>query len=152
LETLLQYGLDPALQQTLSAAGVTTVEKLGEMTPEQLVEIPGIDPASVERIQMAVISFYGQFDDEAPAGDAVTETAVDDQPEGLEVSEASEPVGLADENVDSGPSGGDPLDMAGLEISGEDSHKAESGNIEAPESSVSGMEPGQREVKSGPDA
>jgi hypothetical protein len=34
------------------------------MTPEQLEEIPGIDADTVERIQTAVNSFYGQpFED-----------------------------------------------------------------------------------------
>jgi len=157
LKTLLQYGLDPDVEHTLTAAGVTTVEKLGEMTPEQLVEIPGIPAGAVERIQMAVIAFYGQFDDEGTAGTATTETAVDDQPESLD---PSEPVGLTDDNADAESSGTESLGTVegegGVEgvgaVIGNDSESAESVNIEAPESGLSGMEPGQRDVKSGPDA
>ena len=43
-------------------AGVATVEKLGAMTPEQLEEIPGIGDEMVEKIQDAVVSYYGQFE------------------------------------------------------------------------------------------
>ena len=40
------------------------------MTPEELEEIPGIEPEMVENIQTAV-SYYGQF--ESPAGGAAGE-------------------------------------------------------------------------------
>ena len=43
-------------------AGVATVEQLGGMTPEQLEEIPGIGVEMVEKIQEAVVSYYGQFE------------------------------------------------------------------------------------------
>ena len=42
--------------------GISTVEKLGNMTPEQLEEIPGIGEPLVEKIQLAVNEYYGQFD------------------------------------------------------------------------------------------
>ena len=44
------------------------------MTPEQLEEIPGIGPTMVEKIQLAVNSYYGQFESQeggaAPDPDA----------------------------------------------------------------------------------
>jgi N utilization substance protein A len=64
---LIDHGLAEAIAESLMAGGVPTVEKLGAMTPEQLEAIAGIGP-EVERIQQAVVSYYGQF--ENPEGDA----------------------------------------------------------------------------------
>jgi hypothetical protein len=37
------------------------------MTPEQLEEIPGIEPQTVEAIQLAVNTYYAQFEDASGA-------------------------------------------------------------------------------------
>ncbi len=62
LSALQEYGLDSEVESKLMAIGINTVEKLGEMTPEQLEEIPGIGAEMVEKIQLAVINYYGQYD------------------------------------------------------------------------------------------
>jgi N utilization substance protein A len=41
------------------------VERLGEMTPEDLQEIPGIGPKMVEKIRLAVNNYYMQFEEGA---------------------------------------------------------------------------------------
>jgi hypothetical protein len=46
---------------------VGTIDKLGGMTPEQLQEIPGIDPEMVESIRDSVTAYYSQFEEAAPA-------------------------------------------------------------------------------------
>jgi N utilization substance protein A len=69
VSVLLDHGLTETLLEKLMEGGIATVEKLGAMTPEQLEEIPGIGPKMIERIQEAVVSYYGQF-----------ETAVQDGP------------------------------------------------------------------------
>src|SRR5437016_2616854 len=63
---LLEHGLNDTLVAKLKEAGIGLVEKLGEMTPEQLEEIPGIGPELVETIQAAVVSYYGQFETAEP--------------------------------------------------------------------------------------
>ena len=70
VSVLIDHGLTDAMVQKLMEGGVPTVERLGSMTPEELEEIPDIDPEMVEKIQMAVNSYYGQFEDsvETPAG------------------------------------------------------------------------------------
>ncbi len=62
LSALQEYGLDADVEAKLTESGINTVEKLGEMTPEQLEEIPGIGAEMVEKIQLAVINYYGQYD------------------------------------------------------------------------------------------
>jgi transcription termination/antitermination protein NusA len=62
VSVLIDYGLGETIAEQLLESGVTTVEKLGSMTPEQLEEIPGIEPQLVEKIQLAVNAYYGQFE------------------------------------------------------------------------------------------
>jgi transcription termination/antitermination protein NusA len=54
--------------QKLVAAGITTVEALADMTPEQLEEIPGIGEKTVERISVAVRHYFGHFENGEEAG------------------------------------------------------------------------------------
>ncbi len=57
--------------QKLVAAGITTVEALADMTPEQLEEIPGIGERTLEKIGTAVRHYFGQYEPgEEHAGDA----------------------------------------------------------------------------------
>jgi N utilization substance protein A len=69
VSVLIDHGLSEAMVEKLMAGGVTTVESLGSMTPEELEALPGIDPETVEAIQTAVNGYYGQFEGsfEAPA-------------------------------------------------------------------------------------
>jgi N utilization substance protein A len=62
VSVLVDHGIPDTLVEKLMEAGVATVEKLGGMTPEQLEEIPGIGDEMVEKIQNAVVSYYGQFE------------------------------------------------------------------------------------------
>ncbi len=79
--------LGEATIQKLVAAGITTVESLADMTPEQLEEIPGIGEKTVERISVAVRHYFGHFEEgedapaeqgeEAAAGEATEEAAAE---------------------------------------------------------------------------
>ena len=62
VSVLIDYGLGDKLAEKLVEAGISTVEKLGSMTPEQLEEIPGIGEELVGTIQLAVNNYYGQFE------------------------------------------------------------------------------------------
>jgi N utilization substance protein A len=73
VSVLIDHGLTEAMVEKLMVGGVSTVESLGSMTPEDLEALPGIDPETVESIQVAVNSYYGQFESsqpEAPAPEA----------------------------------------------------------------------------------
>ena len=67
--------------QKLIAAGITTVEGLADMTPEQLEEVPGIGEKTLEKIGTAVRHYFAQLDAAADA---------DAGPLGTESSEAED--------------------------------------------------------------
>ena len=72
--------LGETITQKLVAAGITTVEALADMTPEQLEEIPGIGEKTLERISVAVRHYFGQYEEgevnpNAVAASALLETA-----------------------------------------------------------------------------
>jgi transcription termination/antitermination protein NusA len=54
--------LGEAIIQKLVAVGITTVEALADMTPEQLEEVPGIGERTLEKISLAVRHYFGQYE------------------------------------------------------------------------------------------
>ncbi len=95
---LLEHGLTENILEKLNEAGVGMVEKLGEMTPEQLEEIPGIGPKMVEKIQEAVVSYYGQFEtavEGSPEAPAAAEAAAVEEPAQDEAAPEAAPDGEA---------------------------------------------------------
>src|SRR6476469_3315408 len=83
VSVLIEHGLDEGIVEKLVAADIGTVEKLGSMTPEELEAIPEIDEEVVGQIQAAVVSFYGQYEQEEPAPSVspITEAANEDEGE-----------------------------------------------------------------------
>jgi N utilization substance protein A len=55
--------LSAGVLQKLVAAGITTVEGLADMTPEQLEEIPGIGEKTLEKISLAVRHYFEQLEE-----------------------------------------------------------------------------------------
>ena len=62
--------LGDGIIQKLITAGITTVEGLADMTPEQLEEIPGIGEKTLEKISVAVRNYFSRFEAEAEAAQA----------------------------------------------------------------------------------
>jgi len=60
--------------EKIEAAGITNVEKLAGMTPEQLMEIPGIGEKMVDKIYQAVNRFYEGGGEAAATGEAAENT------------------------------------------------------------------------------
>jgi N utilization substance protein A len=69
--------LGESIIQKLVTAGITTVESLADMTPEQLEEIPGIGEKTLEKISVAVRHYFGQYEEgeERPVQAAAAEDA-----------------------------------------------------------------------------
>src|SRR6202023_2245680 len=55
--------LGETILEKLIAAGITTVEALADMTPEQLEEVPGIGEKTVEKISVAVRHHFWQYEE-----------------------------------------------------------------------------------------
>jgi N utilization substance protein A len=146
--------LGEATIQKLVAAGITTVEALADMTPEQLEEVPGIGEKTVERISVAVRHYFGHFDEsedgaaastpaaqegeaagDAPAGDA-TEGAVhpDEAPAVIgTAAEQEHAEGLTEEAVGETAAAGDENAAVALEeAEGGVGSEAESAGNHAP--------------------
>jgi N utilization substance protein A len=77
-------GVGPKTIEKVEAAGITNVEQLAGMTPEQLMEIPGIGEKMVDKIYQAVNRFY---EGGGEAGVATGEAEIN---EGEEIAEAAE--------------------------------------------------------------
>ena len=85
-------GVGPKTIEKLEAAGITSVEKLADMTPEQLVEIPGIGEKMVEKIHQSVAAHFQALETQP----AATETEAEGT--AAATTEAAEP-GTAEEAV-----------------------------------------------------
>jgi len=69
-------GVGPKTIEKIEAAGITSLEKLASMTPEQLMEIPGIGEKMVDKIYQAVNRFYEGGEAAAvEAGEVIDESA-----------------------------------------------------------------------------
>ncbi len=71
--------LGEAILEKLIAAGITTVEALADMTPEQLEEIPGIGEKTLEKISVAVRHYFGQYEEGEERPEAVAEPTHGDE-------------------------------------------------------------------------
>jgi N utilization substance protein A len=69
-------GVGPKTIEKIEAHGVSSIEKLADMTPEQLTAIPGIGEKMVERIQLAVAAHFQSIEQQ--------QAAESGQPAGLE--------------------------------------------------------------------
>ncbi len=81
--------LGEGIIQKLVTAGVTTVEALADMTPEQLEEIPGIGEKTLEKISVAVRHYFGDFAEGEAAQATAGEQPGDEAAPALEAGEAA---------------------------------------------------------------
>jgi N utilization substance protein A len=90
-------GVGPKTIEKLEAAGVTSIEKLADMTPEQLVEIPGIGEKMVEKIHQSVAAYFEALETAATAAPDAAVAAEGDGVATEETAAAGEEAALVDE-------------------------------------------------------
>src|SRR5499425_737994 len=89
--------LGEGILEKLIAAGITTVEALADMTPEQLEEVPGIGEKTVEKISVAVRHYFGQYEEGeerpeptvSPVAAESEESSMEKTPEAILAEEAN---------------------------------------------------------------
>jgi len=87
--------LGEALIGKLNEAGISTVEALADMTPEQLEEVPGVGPKTVEKISIAVNNYFSTLET-GPAA-AVSEAGETAAVEGAEAAEPAAKIAAAED-------------------------------------------------------
>ena len=96
-------GVGPKTIEKIEAAGITNVEKLAGMTPEQLMEIPGIGEKMVDKIYQAVNRFYeGGADATAavPAGESTDDLATEGEATATGEEAAAAPAESAEQSTE----------------------------------------------------
>src|SRR5246127_2971721 len=118
-------GVGPKTIEKLEAHGVTSIEKLADMTPEQLVEIPGIGEKMVEKIHQSVALYFEELEAQAAAGPEAA-------PAESEV--ATEGEGIVAETIVAEGSEEDSSENAGSVEAAEETETAEGTEVRAAES------------------
>jgi N utilization substance protein A len=108
---LLDFGLTAEVVDNLIQAGADSVENVGAMTPEQLVEIPGIQPDTVAAIQIAVNSYFAQFEE---AAEEPPEEALERPPEPAAPAPPEEAPETPPEQAAAGAPSPEPAPAGGL--------------------------------------
>jgi len=98
-------GVGPKTIEKIEAAGITNLEQLAAMTPEQLMEIPGIGEKMVDKIYQAVNRFYESGETAAPEAAAAEAGS---EAEGNAESAQSAEAGETAEGATDGSSAGAP--------------------------------------------
>jgi transcription termination/antitermination protein NusA len=109
-------GVGPKTIEKIEAAGINNLEKLAGMTPEQLMEIPGIGEKMVDKIYQAVNKYYESGGDAAKAADGAEAVAEGEAP-ATEEGETAESVAAGEVIADEGNSAGKsaPVSVASAE-------------------------------------
>jgi transcription termination/antitermination protein NusA len=95
VSVLIDHGLAEDIVERLVAADIGTVERLGSMTPEELEAIPEISEGIVGQIQTAVMSYYGQYDEQEVPLEVEGEIPI----EAPEATSETSPVGVLEHDL-----------------------------------------------------
>jgi len=131
-------GVGPKTIERIETHGVTTIEKLADMTPEQLTEIPGIGEKMVEKIQLSVAAYFQSLENpsaeteslEGLAEQESAEAGVEETQEATE--EASEAADVAAEEVEA-PTEAEEIAAAAAAAAEGEAGNTESGDSPEPE-------------------
>jgi transcription termination/antitermination protein NusA len=150
-------GVGPKTIEKLEAHGVTSIEKLADMTPEQLVEIPGIGEKMVEKIHQSVALYFEELEAQATAAaaepaPAETEVAVEGAIEGEGFAADAAPEGVVEETgsveIAEGGETAEGTEVREAE-SVEDAEASDGGDAKASEAEAAGGADGASESEDG---
>jgi transcription termination/antitermination protein NusA len=143
LSVLVELGLPELVLENLLTSGITTVERIGGMTPEELEALPGIDAAAVQQIVVVVNGYYQNLDAQAqaqaapvapapePEAEAAPEAEIEAAPEAeMEAAPEIEPAPEAEAQLEPAtepqpeeqpaaepePEGSDTIENSGLRV------------------------------------
>jgi N utilization substance protein A len=120
--------------EKMEAAGITSVDALAGMTPEQLMEIPGIGEKMVDKIYQAVNRFYESGGEAAVAGEGAP--AAEGESSSSETVETSEETSEETSAEAAAPASADKnTESEGLTVTADDDSAAEADSSNSPESS-----------------
>jgi N utilization substance protein A len=133
-------GVGPKTIEKIEAAGIANLEKLASMTPEQLMEIPGIGEKMVDKIYQAVNRFY-----EGGEAAATPVETTDENGEETPVAETA-----AESATETGAEASDesPAEAASETETSATTESASEANSEAAASTEAGTPAEQQEEKS----
>jgi len=97
-------GVGPKTIERIESHGVSSIEKLADMTPEQLTEIPGIGEKMVEKIQLSVAAYFQSLENPQPETESVEamaeqEVAEDAAEQAAATEETAEAADVAAEDI-----------------------------------------------------
>ena len=116
-------GVGPKTIEKIEAAGITNMEKLASMTPEQLMEIPGIGEKMVDKIYQAVNRFYESGETPAVPAEGAEEAAEEAAEQAAE-GEVTENAGAASDAETQTPATSESASEANSEAAASSEAKA----------------------------
>jgi N utilization substance protein A len=114
-------GVGPKTLEKLEAHGITNIERLADMSAEQLLEIPGIGEKMVEKIRQSVVAHFEGL--EAAQSGAAAAPAETESGEASEVSEAAEAAAPAEAEAGAAGTEGDSQTVSHEAPAGDESNK-----------------------------
>jgi N utilization substance protein A len=88
-------GVGPKTIERIESHGVSSIEKLADMTPEQLTEIPGIGEKMVEKIQLSVAAYFQSLENPQPETESL-ETLAEEESSEEAAEQAASTEGMAE--------------------------------------------------------
>jgi transcription termination/antitermination protein NusA len=131
-------GVGPKTIERIETHGVTTIEKLADMTPEQLTEIPGIGEKMVEKIQLSVAAYFQSLENPAAEPESLEGLAEQESAEAgadeaqAAEEESSEAADVAAEEIEA-PTEAEEIAAAAAAAAEGEAGNTESGNSPEPE-------------------
>jgi N utilization substance protein A len=137
-------GVGPKTVEKIEAHGITSIEKLADMTPEELMAIPGIGEKMVEKIQLSVAAYFQSLDgQQSDVGEAMETESDKSTAPGELAADTVAPEGVTEETEEQASVGSE--EAAGSQSAADENLPAEEAGGTEPDSATSPAESGDDE-------